>query len=117
MDNVIKNVIMNVIRKNMLVMNVVTMETMETMKVKAGDVVSNGMVLGTVGSSGQSTGPHLHYEVWLNNKPVNPMSVFTPRTAAGLSLNFVAVSFISGRMPWQAWHQPPQKITMTCLPR
>ncbi len=40
--------------------------------VKRGDRVKRGQVIGTVGSSGRSTGPHLHYEVCLANKPINP---------------------------------------------
>jgi len=41
--------------------------------VKKGDVVAKGQKLGTVGSTGTSTAPHLHYEVRINNKPVNPI--------------------------------------------
>lgn len=39
----------------------------------AGQSVTRGDALGLVGSSGRSTGPHLHYEVRLNNEPVNPV--------------------------------------------
>lgn len=41
-------------------------------KVKVGDVVQRGDVIAYVGSTGSSTGPHVHYEVWKNGKPVNP---------------------------------------------
>jgi len=40
--------------------------------VKAGQKVSRGDILGAMGSSGNATGVHLHYEVRRNGKPVNP---------------------------------------------
>ncbi|MDX6692837.1 MAG: hypothetical protein QOF02_440 [Blastocatellia bacterium] len=38
-----------------------------------GQSISRGDVLGRVGSTGRSTGPHLHYEIRVNDKPVDPM--------------------------------------------
>ncbi len=38
--------------------------------------VTGGEVIGTIGSSGKSTSPHLHYEVRFRNKPVDPMGYF-----------------------------------------
>jgi murein DD-endopeptidase MepM/ murein hydrolase activator NlpD len=43
--------------------------------VRAGDVVSEGQVLGKSGNSGRSTGPHLHFEMLVNGRPVNPVAV------------------------------------------
>ena len=41
--------------------------------VEEGDFVERGEVVGTLGNTGRSTGPHLHYEVRKNNRPVNPI--------------------------------------------
>ncbi len=38
-----------------------------------GQTIARGETLGLVGSTGRSTGPHLHYEVRINNQPVNPV--------------------------------------------
>lgn len=42
---------------------------MTSVKVKVGQYVSSGQVLGTVGSTGYSTGPHLHFEFRIQNSP------------------------------------------------
>lgn len=45
---------------------------MSEFKVKKGQKVKKGEIIGWVGSSGMSTAPHLHYEVWKNGKAINP---------------------------------------------
>ena len=40
--------------------------------VKEGDYIRRGDFIGTIGNTGRTTGPHLHYEVHVNGVPVNP---------------------------------------------
>ena len=46
--------------------------------IKKGSKVSQGDLIGYVGATGWATGPHLHYEFRVNNKPVDPLSVDLP---------------------------------------
>ncbi len=46
--------------------------------IRPGSRVKQGEIIGYVGSTGRSTGAHLHYEVMVNNRQVNPMTVRLP---------------------------------------
>jgi murein DD-endopeptidase MepM/ murein hydrolase activator NlpD len=62
---------------------------MSRIATSAGQYVRRGQVIGYVGTTGLSTGPHLHYELYRNGVPVNPASIRFTQTAqlAGASLN------------------------------
>lgn len=52
--------------------------------IRAGQRVSQGQIVAYVGSTGASTGPHLHYELWRNGQRINPAGV---RTQEGTELS------------------------------
>lgn len=57
--------------------------------VELGQVLSRAQLLGKVGSTGRSTGPHLHYEVRINDQPVNPQQylLLSMKSAAAQASN------------------------------
>ena len=51
---------------------------MQMYVVKPGEFVRRYQLIGYMGNTGLSVGPHLHYEVWENNHPVNPLAYILP---------------------------------------
>jgi len=47
--------------------------------IRTGRHIEQGQIIGYVGSTGLASGPHLHYEMRINDKPVNPISIKIPR--------------------------------------
>lgn len=54
---------------------------LSSIQIQVGDTIQRGQILGAVGSTGRSTGPHLHYELRLNDKPINPRRLLPPEPA------------------------------------
>jgi murein DD-endopeptidase MepM/ murein hydrolase activator NlpD len=48
--------------------------------VETGQLVKRGDIIGYVGSTGNTTGSHLHYEIWLEDRPVNPRKYISGRS-------------------------------------
>jgi murein DD-endopeptidase MepM/ murein hydrolase activator NlpD len=53
-----------------------------SVSVKTGDLIDSDQLLGTVGTTGHSTGPHLHFEVIRDGKPVNPTAGIVSKVAS-----------------------------------
>ena len=51
----------------------------DKLQVVAGDIIESGVVIGNMGNSGRSTGPHVHYEVLKDGKHINPKHLFGRR--------------------------------------
>ena len=54
---------------------------LRSIRVKKGQQVAQGQVVGTLGNTGKSTGPHLHYEVHLGTSVIDPLRFLNVRKA------------------------------------
>jgi len=79
-DAVVNSAAMNGAYGNMVVLDhgygiVTKYGHLSRMAVTADQHVKRGDIIGYVGTSGRSTGPHLHYEIWMNGRLTNPMTL------------------------------------------
>lgn len=70
---------------------------MDEMDVYSGRSVKRGEIIGTVGESGLSVAPHLHYEVHLNGEPVNPINYFFLELDPRSYERLILISMMSGQ--------------------
>jgi len=71
---------------------------MSVIKVRAGQYVKRGDVIGLVGSTGKSTGPHLHYEVHLRGEIMNPANYYYMDLSPAEYDRMIQMSNNSGQM-------------------
>ncbi len=77
-DGIVKEVLNNSLWGNsILISHSNNIETqyghLKDIKVKIGQKIKRGDIIGTIGRTGRTTGPHLHYQIWANKTPIDPM--------------------------------------------
>jgi len=71
--------------------------SMDELDVRQGAQVKRGDQIGTVGDTGLSVAPHLHYEVHLNGDPMNPINYFFLELSPGDYDRLIVISMMSGQ--------------------
>ncbi|OLY97136.1 M23 family metallopeptidase [Polynucleobacter sphagniphilus] len=75
----------------------------QTLLVKTGDTVKQSQIIATVGSTGRSTGPHLHFEVSFNKVPFDPKILLGGAFIDSKTSNRSVITFTATKLkaPWQ----------------
>jgi murein DD-endopeptidase MepM/ murein hydrolase activator NlpD len=71
--------------------------SLDQLQVRRGERVQRGDQIGTVGDSGLSVAPHLHYEVHLNGEPMNPINYFFLELSPAEYEQLIVISLMSGQ--------------------
>ncbi len=86
---------------------------LSSFNVSVGQRVSQGTTIGRVGSTGASTGPHLHYALWRNGKYINPLT-FTSMPVAPLEKkNMPAFNVIKDKVMKELRGEMPDSLVVT----
>jgi murein DD-endopeptidase MepM/ murein hydrolase activator NlpD len=77
--------------------------------IRVGQSVDQGQTIGYVGASGLATAPHLHYELWVNGRPVNPRRQFQAGDGQPIAANRKA-SFETARSQLMRMLEPAPQV-------